>query len=400
MTYIQEATIQAERLVKTIDSDPQISKETKRVTAGYVNFLRAQGRNDRTITKRLYSLAVFYKTIGNSDVSNLSKEDMIKSIAFIEKSKYAQTTKQDIKISIKALLKHVKGEDEFYPPEVRWIKASMISYKKILPEDILTEEDVLKVMDVITDVRNKAIVSLLYDGGLRIGELLTMRVKDVNLSKEPAHVKVRGKTGERQVPIFFASSYLGAYMNLYKNRDPNSPLWLARGNWSNSNKGIDRNAVAKLLKLAAGKAGITKPINPHAWRKASATRYANSLSDQQLKVFYGWTASSRMPEVYVSLSGKNIDSAVGKANGVEMTETLQETKLKPKLCPKCRYVNGTDLIYCGRCGSALDPATAMIVQDKESTMKEAIAEALKDPKTIEEIVHSYLLMQAKKKGKF
>jgi integrase/ribosomal protein L40E len=398
MTYIQEATIQAERLIKTIDADTQISKETKKITAEYVNFLQAQGRNDRTITKRLYCLAVFYKTIGNADVSKLSKEDIIRSVASIEKSKYAQTTKQDIKISIKALLKHVNGDDEFYPPEVRWLKASMGSYKKILPEDILTEDDVLKVMDVITDIRDKAIVSLLYDGGLRIGELLTLRVKDVDLTKDPAHVKVRGKTGERQVPVFFASSYLGTYLNTYKNRDPNSPLWLARGRWSNTNKSIDRQAVAKLLNIASKKAGITKPVNPHAWRKASATRYANSLSDQQLKTFYGWTPSSRMPEVYISLSGKNIDSAVMKANGVKAEETVQETKLIPKICPKCRTPNGTDIIYCGRCGSALDITTALEMQNKETSMKQAIAEALKDPKAIEEIVHAYLLMQAKKKG--
>jgi site-specific recombinase XerD/ribosomal protein S27AE len=398
MTYIEEATKQAGRLAVVIDNDPKICKATKRITTKYIDFLKAKGLSHRTLNKRLFSLAVFYKTIGGIDVSRLTKDDMIKSMAVLEQSGYAQTTKSDIKITIKSLMKHEKGDDEFYPPEVRWIKTAVNGYKKILPESVLTEDDVLKVMGVMTEPRDKAIVSLLYDGGLRIGELIAMKFRDVDLNSEPAHVTVpnSGKTGGRQIPVFFSANYLGAYVNnLPKDKEPDSPLWMARGRWSNTNKSIDRAAVAKVLKMAAKKAGIKKAVNPHAWRKASATRYANSLTDQQLKLFYGWTESSRMPEVYVSLSGRNIDNAVKRANGIKIEEEAATTKLKSKMCPKCQYANGTDLRYCGRCGSALDIKTSLEEQKHEGTMKEAVAEALKDPKVIEEVIHSYLMMQGK-----
>ena len=77
---------------------------------------------------------------------------------------------------------------------------------------------------------------------------------------------------------------------------------------------------------------------------------------------------------------------------------LQTEIQKPNVrnCPRCELSNDINSAYCTRCGSPLDIVTAMKTPVHEGNMKEAIAEALKDPKVIEEVVHSYLLMQAKK----
>ena len=98
--------------------------------------------------------------------------------------------------------------------------------------------------------------------------------------------------------------------------------------------------------------------------------------------------------------GRDIDNAVMQANGVKIPENTIEPRLKVQTCSKCRTPNGIDFSYCTRCGSPLDIVTVLNAQKTESSMKDAIAEALKDPKAIEEIVHSYLLLQAKKKDKF
>ena len=74
----------------------------------------------------------------------------------------------------------------------------------------------------------------------------------------------------------------------------------------------------------------------------------------------------------------------------------KELTLKIKDCPRCKFANSIDPSFCGRCGTPLSVELMIEAQNKEANMKEAIAEALKDPDAIEEIVHAYLLMQTKK----
>ena len=400
MSYIDEATVQVKRLTGVIANDPDFTANTKKTISEYINFMQAKGLNDRTINKNLYCLANFIKIIKGKDILDLSKDEVTSAMAIVERSKYSNKTKQNIKISIKSLFKHFLGQDDFYPENVRWIKATLRESKRILPEDILSEEDILKMLDSATDVRDSALIALLFDSGIRIGELLNMRYKDVEINSEPAHITVDGKTGMRKIPIMFSVPYLGNYLNINKKKKPTDLLWTSRGTWSNLNHPIDRAGAAKILRVIAKKAQITKRVNPHSFRHARATNYANKLTEQQLKAFFGWTGGSKMASTYVHLSGRDIDNAVMQANGVKIPENTIEPRLKVQTCPKCRTPNGIDFSYCTRCGSPLDIVTVLNAQKTESSMKDAIAEALKDPKAIEEIVHSYLLLQAKKEGKF
>ena len=370
MAYIDEAGKQAERLVKIIAADPTIPKSTKKCMEGYMDFMRARGLSDRTISKNMYCMAVFLKTVGTKDLKALTKDDLMHSMAAIEKTKYSVKTKQNIKISVKAFYKHLLGDDEIYPQQVRWIKTSIAEHKRILPQDILSEEDVMAMLNETTDPRDRAIIAVLFDSGIRVGEMLSMKLKNVDLHSEPVHIQVTGKTGSRQLPIMFSVPYLTAYLNLHKDKLPDDPLWIMRGTLSNHNRAIDRSGIAKVLQIAAYRAKITKRVNPHSFRHARATYYANRLTEQQLKMFFGWTSDSHQASTYVHLSGRDIDNGVMQANGMKVPE-LQEPKLKIVPCPKCRDPNSATAIYCSKCGGYMDVATAYKIEE----MRKAAAEA-------------------------
>ncbi len=296
---------------------------------------------------------------------------MMHIIAALERTKYSEKTKQNIKVSIKSMYKHFLGNDEFYPEQVRWMNTTLRESKRILPEDILTEDEVRRMIEVSADTRDKAIIALLFDSGARIGELLNMRIKDVDLSTEPMHITVNGKTGMRRIPILISAPYLGAYINLQKDRAPTGHLWNVRGSWVNMDRAIDRDGIAKILKVAAKKAKVTKRVNPHSFRHARATNYANKLTEQQLKMFFGWTGGSKMAATYVHLSGRDLDNAILQANGAEIPAKAAEMKLKVIECPRCRYANGPEMIHCGRCGATLEISLAM----KEEELRKAVEEA-------------------------
>ena len=384
MAYIDQATKRAEILVAAIRDNKDLTEATRQAVLEYTNFMRANGLSDRTISKNLYCLATFLKTIGSKDLLTLTKQDIMASMAMLERTAYSAKTKQNVKITVKSFFKHAAGEDEYYPANVRWIKSTIKNSQKYLPDDILLESDVLAMLNVTGDVRNSALIALLYDSGIRVGELLNMKVKDVDLDANPGHIRVSGKTGTRIIPILFSVPYMARLLDSYVDKQPDSFLWAKQGTWINHKEPMDRDGIAKVLKKAATAAGIKKPINPHAWRHARATYYANRLSDQQLKSFFGWTGGSRMAETYVALSGRDLDDGILEANG-QPGAVKQEPKLKSMPCPKCRMQNPASSSYCSRCGAPMNIETAL----NEERVRNLRDKAAIDPKELDEFIAAY-----------
>ncbi|PYB68622.1 hypothetical protein DMB44_03175 [Thermoplasma sp. Kam2015] len=69
------------------------------------------------------------------------------------------------------------------------------------PEDLITSDEVQRLIDHATNDRDRALISLLCDGGCRISELLTMRKPDVNFDEHGMMIAVIGKTGYRHVYV-------------------------------------------------------------------------------------------------------------------------------------------------------------------------------------------------------
>ena len=189
--------------------------------------------------------------------------------------------------------------------------------------------------------------------------------------------------------------YLTHYLDTIKAIRPEDPLFLDKV-WNDKKQTITYPALRMMLKKAANRAGIRKRVYLYLTRHSVITRNANKLTRSQQERISGWRPGSEMPAVYEHLSDSDVDDAILKANGMAPRE---EDKGGPAVqkCPRCELINSLYQKYCGRCGSALDIKTSLEEQKHESAMKDAVAEALKDPKAIEEIVHAYLLMQTKKK---
>ncbi|MCL4364928.1 tyrosine-type recombinase/integrase [Candidatus Marsarchaeota archaeon] len=381
-----------DRLIGRIDADNYILQENKDAIHGYVARSKAQRLNIKTIIKHLYGLEKFLAAMDKHVVlKNATREDVEKAIAKLNGLDLSNEVRRSINVTIKSFYKQSFGDGEFYPKSVRWLKTSIKRTEKILPEDILSEEDIQKMIGAANNLRDKAIIALLFDAGIRVGELLTIRKKDVELgSGQSNHIVVNGKTGMRRIPIFFSVPFLAQYLNLVNDLKPSQSLWW---NLKQSNiKGqLDYGGLRKMLKEVADAAGIEKRIYPHLFRHSRASNYANKLTEQQLKAVFGWTGASSMAATYVHLSGRDIDNATLVANGLKPHDSEREVKLKVRECPTCKMVNGIDAIYCTRCGSALDIKTAMDKEKNVKSMKELMIEALKDPKVLDEVSRALLL---------
>jgi integrase len=260
----------------------------------------------------------------------------------------------------------------------------------MLPEDLLSEAEVLKLIAAAKDLRDKAIIALLFDTGMRIGELSSLRIKDIEIGDTISHVMANGKTGMRRIPITFSVPYLSQYLNVMPNAKPSDNLWKTIGRWENTQKTVSSDGIRQMLKRLARNTGIDKRIYPHLFRRSRASYYANKLTEQQLKAYFGWTGNSKMAATYVHLSGRDIDNAILQAYGSEPIIENDKPMLTVRICGRCGFTNPIDSMYCNRCGSTLDIKTAVEANKTEEEVKSMLLNSVNDPKIIEDIVHKYL----------
>lgn len=360
-----------ETLKTRIMAEKSIPEANKQAALDMLSYMRAKGAKTRTLDKHLYCFEKFILALGSDvEILKATRTDLERAIAKIEESGLSEETKRNIKVVVKSFYKHFIGEDLYYPKQIAWVKTTVKKTKKMLPEDILDEGDILKMLKVASNPRDKAIIALLYDSGIRVGELITLRKKDVDINTNLSHITVNGKTGMRRIPVWFSVPYLSAYLNTIEDLKSGDLMWKTIGSWSNTGRKVDEGAVRKLLKTAARKAGLDKRVYPHLFRHSRASNYANKLTEQQLKAFFGWTGDSRMASTYVHLSGRDIDNAILQANGMKPKEEEIKPKLIIRICQRCRMDNSVTATFCSRCGAALDISIAMKQIEKDRDIEE------------------------------
>ena len=375
--------VQAQEMEQRLLDDPKIYPANKEAARKRIASMTAKGMNPRTIIRDIYTLKLFLETLGNKHYKKATKEDLEEIFTKIERGGYSDSTKEKIRVAAKTFYRYLLGEDMYYPKQVAWIRVKKKSKPK-LPE-ILTEQEVKRMIEATPNPRDKAIIALLFDSGIRIGELTNLKVKDVDLTGEPGHIIVDGKTGMRKIPIFFSAPYIARYIDTSNKRDPKDPLFLTIGTWINTGYPIDAHGISKMLKLVGEKAGIKKRIYPHLFRHSRASFYANKMTEQQLKVFFGWVGDSKMAATYVHLSGRDIDNAALQANGKAVNTEETKPKLTSVECQRCHEVNAITALHCSRCGAAMEMATVIKereLEDKATELATRSFESLKEKKDV------------------
>ncbi len=378
--------IKAKELIK---KTKDINSANKEYILKFIDRISAEGLSKARQIKYIYNLKTISKLL-DKDFNKATKSDIEKLCSKINNSDYTAWTKHDFLAEIKRFYRWLKQTEE-YPPEVKWIKNNMKRSRRKLPKELLTIEDVKELAENTNNLRDRCLLLLLYESGARVGELLGIKVKDVEFDKYGALVNLFGKTGARKIRVIASSPAISNWLLEHPKKQSKNfkDSYLLCGLWG-VNKGgeLHYRHVNKLLKESGEKAGIDKPMNPHHFRHSRATELAKKLTEAQLCQYLGWVQGSQEASTYVHLSGRDIDKAMLEIHGL-VEEEKQKDKFKPIICPRCGIKNDPAAKFCSGCSLGLDEKSVMEYDKmKEIATKTgyAIEKATDDTETLKEMI--------------
>ena len=264
----------------------------RRVIRQFFIALDKRGLSNRRKKKYL----VLLRKISNIKLTKLNKRNVEKFFFYLKDSKLSDETKKDYWIMFRIFVKWIKPKIDTSDYKLKIGKTTK------LPEEILTLQEVRKIVLHGKSIRDRAMISLLYDSGARPSELLNLHRKDVIFDDDGLIILFNGKTGGRRVRIITtldSDKFLREYLLL----NSDDKLF---------DIGIER--LNQIVKEYSKEIRINKRVYTYIFRHSRATHLAKHLTEAQMKIYLGWSMGSRMVSVYVHLSGRDIDNRVLELN--------------------------------------------------------------------------------------
>ena len=288
--------------------------------------------------------------------------------------------------------------------KLKILKTSKCKYSKPQSEDMLTLEEIDLMIKNTNNPLYKAYFSALFESGCRVGEIHTIRYKDVKFDRYGVLINIRNsKTEQRELRLFLATKYLSAWQELHPTKDPEDFFWYklnSKTTYYNdqtprdlNNKLISYASIRKMIEVIARRSNIKKPINHQNWRRSSATYFAPLLKEQVLKKKFGWSVNSSVASRYISISDNEANNSLLRIYGIEPEE--KESINKAKICNRCLILNLEKSRFCYNCGFTLEEKEA---KDIETLQKDVLLSGasldrymeknkdMKFPEIIEELV--------------
>jgi len=159
-----------------------------------------------------------------------------------------------------------------------------------------------------TGTRNKAIMSLMLNCGLRLSEVTNLKPSAINLTKGLLRV-VNGKGGkDRDLAV---PEYAVALLDSWRSIKPKSNYFFS----TLDGKKLSERYVQQMVKRYGKKAGISKNISPHTLRHSYATEFYRSTKDiETLKHILGHSDISTTT-IYITLANIEVEKAMKSFNG-------------------------------------------------------------------------------------
>ena len=255
--------------------------------------LNLKGYSKKTIKSYRNNIKRFISHVGK-DPEELTNSDIKEYMLFIlEDQESSHSYANQVLSAIKLYFKDVLNRNDIVYNLPRPKKENK------LPE-ILSKEEVSRILRNVQNIKHKAILYLVYSSGLRVGEVVRLKVNDIDEDRMLIHV-VQGKGRKDRYTLLsqVALDTVNKYNEIESPKD-----WLFPGGKKDSF--LTERSVQKVFQAACDKANIKKDVSVHTLRHSFATHLLESGTDiRYIQELLGHS-SSKTTEVYTHVSKNSI----------------------------------------------------------------------------------------------
>lgn len=281
----------------------------------YLHNVKKMSENTELSYRRdLNKVVTYLAEQGITDINKVTATNLTGYVMYLEKNKFSAATISRNIASLKAFYHYMVKEGIVSEDVATDLHAPKIEKK--IPE-ILSMDEVVRLLEQPSgesskDVRDKAMLELLYATGIRVTELITLKTDDVNLNM--GYIVCKDANKERVIPFGNeAKKALTNYLSGTRDAmlaDPNSEYLFANC----SGQPMSRQGFWKLIKYYAKKAGIVADITPHTLRHSFAAHLVENGADlRSVQEMLGHSDISTT-QIYAHMNHSHIKEVYAKAH--------------------------------------------------------------------------------------
>lgn len=273
---------------------PELNEAGKKHIVQFESWMIARRYSQNTIDTYVNSLKVFLSYYRNKQAQDISNEDLVEfNTRYIIGNKLSVSYQNQIinavKLFFRIILLKTMNVDLIYRPK----------NPKLLP-NVLSKEEVKAILTIQSNLKHKAMLSLIYSCGLRCGELLKLKLTDVDSKRGLLIIRQSKGRKDRIAPLSQKIvEMLREYYLAYK-----PSIYLFEGQFKETM--YDERSLQNVLKQALYKCGIMKPVSLHWLRHSYATHLLENGTDlRYIQELLGHSRSTTT-EIYTHVSNREL----------------------------------------------------------------------------------------------
>lgn len=291
--YIDYSALTDESKTRQV-RQPKKNENKVLLPEGYLDKLQQKRYSENTIRNYTSYMRDFVASFAGRELEKITIEEINEYILKLVNEEKISASQQNLRINaIKFYYEKVLGRKK------QRIDIPRPKKTKKLP-DVLSKEEVFRMIRLTKNTKHKSILMILYSCGLRRGEVCRLEVADVD--SERGMIKIREGKGKKDRYAPLSKNVLSTLRKYFKEMRPDR--WLFEG----SRKGpYSPQSVERVVKNAAERAGIRKNVYPHILRHSFATHYLEQGTD--LRYIQEWLghSSSKTTEIYTHVTNTDMN---------------------------------------------------------------------------------------------
>ena len=179
---------------------------------------------------------------------------------------------------------------------------------------VLSKEEVAKILSSVENLKHKALLMIVYSAGLRVGEVVRLRVEDIDSKRMLIHVK--GSKGRKDRYTILSGIALQVLQEYWRKYPPSN--WLFEG--ARNGRYLSIRSAQKIFEQACERAYIRKDVTIHSLRHSFATHLLEGGTDLRYIQELLGHRDSKTTEIYTHVSTKSLGRILSPLDSLKLTK--------------------------------------------------------------------------------